>query len=213
MASIDHLPASFRKLLVELRKLPGVGPKTALRYVFALARLPVSERSTLVQAFAIAAKTATRCARCNAVADQEPCVICKNPKRNQNVLCVVARDEDMITLEDTRTYDGLYYVVGSAINPLEGADTVLRVLQPLADRAQKEKPGEIILAFNPDIEGEATIMYLTRLLATSGARITRLARGLPMGSDLEYADPVTLADALSGRREIASVAMLPRNGI
>lgn len=202
MASINHLPSSFRKLLLEFKKLPGVGPKTALRYVFALARLGGAERAALVQAFALAAKTATRCTRCNAISDQNPCVICADSKRNPRTICVVARDEDLITLEEVRAYDGVYHVLGSIINPLEGVEETLRMVKPLIERTQKEKPGEIILAFNPDIEGEATIMYLTRLLTGSGARVTRLARGLPMGSDLEYADPVTLADALAGRRDV-----------
>ncbi len=200
MSSLDHLPSSFRKLLVELKKLPGVGPKTALRYVFALARLTGPERASFIHALSLAARTATRCGRCHAISDQDPCVICAHPKRNPKIICVVARDEDMITLEDTRTYDGLYHVLGSVLNPLENIEATLPILKPLADRVQKEKPGEIILAFNPDIEGEAAIMYLTRMLAGSGARVTRLARGLPMGSDLEYADPVTLSDALAGRK-------------
>ena len=204
MASFDHLPATFRTLMREFKKLPGVGPKTALRYIFAIARLTPADRASFVHALTLAAKTARRCNICQAISDSDPCAICANPKRDRKTICVVAHDEDLLTLEEARAYAGTYHVLGSSLNPLEGTPEDHRQTALLHERVIRDRPIEIILAFNPDIEGEATMMYLARLLAPTGVRITRLARGLPMGSVIEYADPITVADALSGRREVSS---------
>lgn len=203
MASFDHLPATFRNLMREFKKLPGVGPKTALRYIFAIARLSPPERASLVHALTLAAKSARRCTLCQAISDIDPCAICANPKRDRKTICVVAHDEDLLTLEEARAYTGAYHVLGGILNPLDGIPGDHLQTALLCERVARDRPHEIILAFNPDIEGEATMMYLARLLAPTGVRITRLARGLPMGSVIEYADPITVADALAGRREMS----------
>ena len=175
-----------------------------MRYVFALARLSGGERTAFAQALVAAMRNASHCSECRAVSDAPICAICRDPKRDPFTLCVVASDEDAITLEDTKSFTGRYHILGKTFNPLERAATDTLATHELCSRIKKHTIREVVLAFNPDIEGEATIMFLARALGSLGVRLTRLARGLPMGSDLEYADPITLADALSGRREITA---------
>lgn len=190
------------KLIEEFQRFPGVGPKSAQRMAFFV--LGMSEQS--VQQFAHAlvdAKEKVRnCSRCFHMSSIDPCEICINEKRDKHTMCVVAESKDVIALERTREFKGTYHVLTGLISPLEGKGPDQLSIRELVNRVHDEKVEEVILAINPTIEGDATVLYLNHLLKPLGARITRIAFGLPVGADLEYADDVTLTRALEGRREI-----------
>lgn len=194
-------PAPIHNAVAALGKLPGVGPKTALRYVFALLRLQKGELDLLARSIE-ALKYVTTCERCFTYAEANVCDICRDPKRDQTTLCVVAEARDIATIEATGIYGGVYFVLGGVLNPVDGYTPDRLNVKQLQDRLANDKNiEEVILAFSPDVHGETTILYLSRMLKQLGKKTTRLARGLPMGADIEYADEVTLASALSGRSE------------
>ena len=185
-----------------LSKLPGVGPKTALRYTFALLRLPHGELQNLSRAVADLQNIQV-CTTCFTYSETSTCEICTDTKRQNHTLCVIAESRDIATIESTNTFQGRYFVLGGRLNPIEGAtpDTlnVERLFKHIEGRPHIQ---EIILAFSPDVHGETTIMYLARRLKGLNKKVTKLARGLPIGADIEYTDEVTLGDALLGRRDI-----------
>lgn len=196
-----RFPAPIHNAVAALSKLPGVGPKTALRYVFALLRLQNHERSQVAHAVA-ALQHVQVCKTCFTYAEKITCEICSDAKRPNDILCVVAESRDIATIEATDAYRGRYFVLGGTLNPIEGMTPEMLNVAKLMERIEAHPEiTEVILAFSPDVHGETTIMYLSRRLKTLGRRSTRLARGLPMGADIEYTDEVTLGDALLGRRE------------
>jgi len=195
-------PPPLQRLIDHFRTLPGVGPKTAARFAMALLQRTEDELRAFGHAL-VDLKNSTRfCAQCLNLTTQSPCPICANPGRDKNIICVVARPQDLLALEGTGEYRGLYHVLHGTLNPIEGITPAQLRVKELMNRLATQKTTEIILAFNPDMEGEATAIYLTKMIQNQGIKITRLARGLPMGGDLEYADEITLSAALKGRREI-----------
>ncbi|MEK7183357.1 MAG: recombination mediator RecR [Patescibacteria group bacterium] len=194
-------PAPIHNAIAALGKLPGVGPKTALRYAFALLRLQRGELELVARSIE-GLKFVTTCQRCFTYAEATICDICSDQKRNQNLLCVVAEARDIATIEATGIYNGVYLVLGGVLNPVDGFTPDKLNVRELQERLNLDKDiREVILAFSPDVHGETTILYLSRMLKALGKKTTRLARGLPMGADIEYADEVTLASALAGRSE------------
>jgi recombination protein RecR len=187
-------------LINEFSKLPTIGPKTAARLVFYLLNKPRGEAESLADAI-IALKDRVRlCSRCFSITEDDPCEICSDPRRDGSMLCVVAEAKDIYALERTSAYNGRYHVLGGLISPMDGIGPAqLRVTELIA-RIGSEGPTEVIVATNPNAEGEATALYLSRLIAPANVAVTRLAYGLPIGGDLDYADEVTLAKALEGRR-------------
>ena len=193
-------PGPIRDLVASLTKLPSVGPKTALRYAYAILRLSSEERSQFAQAI-LGLKNITHCERCFTHSESTFCEICANGERDTSLLCVVAHPRDVATIESTGVYSGMYFVLGGVLNPLEGQTPETLHVHELVSRTKSPEIKEIILGFSPDVHGETTMLYLSRNLKESGKKMTRLARGLPMGADIEYADEITLSDALAGRRE------------
>jgi recombination protein RecR len=194
-------PLPIQAAQAAFQKLPGVGPKTALRYVFQTLRLSADERLQMVRALQSLDKV-RRCDRCFTYTEQSPCDICTDTTRSDTTLCVVAESRDIATMEATGIYRSRYFVLGGVLNPVDGQTPDKLNVRALAERLKTDPAiQEIILAFSPDVHGETTILYLARLLKPLNKKITRLARGLPMGADIEYADEVTLASALQGRSE------------
>lgn len=200
---MDTTPRAVTQLIEEFHRLPGIGPKTAQRLTFYLLRAPKEQAQSLAQAVLHLKERITTCSICSNIAEENPCAICRDESRDRSMVCVVEEPLDVLALERTREYRGLYHVLHGAISPVEGIGPEDLRIQELLARIQRD-PGirEIVLATNPNLEGEATAMYLERLIKPLGVRLTRLARGLPMGGDLEYADEVTLTRALEGRREV-----------
>jgi recombination protein RecR len=194
-------PAPIHNAIAALGKLPGVGPKTALRYAFALLRLQRGELELVARSIE-GLKFVTTCQRCFTYAEAPICDICSDQKRDQKLLCIVAEARDIATIEATGIYSGIYLVLGGVLNPVDGYTPDRLNVKELQGRLKAEPDiREVILAFSPDVHGETTILYLSRMLKSLGKKTTRLARGLPMGADIEYADEVTLASALAGRSE------------
>lgn len=198
------LPEPLERLVEELQRLPTVGPKTASRLAFHLLAAPDAQVQALAQSLLDVKSKLRTCVRCGHLSDTELCGVCRDPRRDPSVLCVVATTRDLMAVERTREFRGIYHVLGGLISPLDGIGPSELRIQALLDRLEVEVPGEVVLATNPTVAGEATALYLFRLLAARNLRITRLALGLPVGSDLEYADEVTLGRAFAGRREISS---------
>ena len=195
------LARPLARLIDELGTLPGVGPKTAQRLAYHILRTPAPDAEALAAAIRSVKTDLRYCGICFNIAETDPCVICSSDERDAKVVCVVEEPLDVLALERTGHYKGLYHVLHGAISPMEGiGPEELRIRELLGRLA--DGVGEVILATNPNLEGEATAMYLTKLLTPLGAKVTRLARGLPVGGDLEYADEVTLTRALEGRREL-----------
>ena len=189
-------------LIDELGKMPGIGPKSAQRIAFHLLKLPAQDALRLANAIATAKELVRFCSRCFNVSAHEVCNICSDPRRDEGVLCVVEEPRDVVAIEKTREFRGRYHVLQGCLNPIEGiGPEQLRVSELLA-RLEPESVTEVILGTNPNIEGEATAMYLARHLEPAGIKVTRIASGLPVGGDLEYADELTLGRALEGRREV-----------
>ncbi len=189
-------------LIDELGRLPGIGPKSAQRIAFHLLKLPAEDATRLARAIEEAKAKVTFCTRCFNVSEGIECSICSDPRRDASMVCVVEEPRDIVAVEKTGEFKGRYHVLQGAISPIEGiGPEQLRVRELLA-RLEPEGVTEVILATNPNIEGEATAMYLARLLKPLGFRVTRIASGLPVGGDLEYADEVTLGRALEGRRDV-----------
>ncbi|MEK7516025.1 MAG: recombination mediator RecR [Patescibacteria group bacterium] len=195
-------PRAIQDLITHFNQLPGVGPKTALRYAFFVLRNPTEFAQKFAAAIAVIHKATELCGVCYGIDERSPCTICSDPRRDRATLCVVADDQDRHAIETTNEYHGLYHVLGGVLAPLEGMTPETLRIKELLARIGAQKPKEIILAFNPDMDGEGTMLALARILKPQGVRISRLARGLPIGADLEYADQVTLGDALRGRREL-----------
>lgn len=195
-------PAALERLTEQFARLPGVGMKTAQRLAFHVLSMPQEDAQEFADAIMDAKSSVRLCPVCQNLTDQELCPICGDPERDKSVICVVAEPKDVIAMERAREYHGVYHVLHGVISPLNhvGPDD-LRIRELLA-RVASGGVEEIIMATNPDTEGEATAMYLSRLLRPVGVRVTRLAYGIPVGSQLEYADEVTLLRALEGRREI-----------
>lgn len=190
------------ELLEAFQTLPGVGPKTAERYVFSLLRRTHPEIEKFVKAVEKATETVSVCKVCFTVGRMNPCEICSDGRRDGRSLCVVAEPQDIAAIEATGAFRGFYHVLGGTISPLEGTtEEKLRVAE-LVSRVREGNVREIILAFSPNLDGETTILALSAALKRFPVRLTRLARGLPMGAELQYADETTLTDALSGRREV-----------
>ncbi len=194
-------PAPVSRLIDELRKLPGIGPKSAQRIAFHLLRGTKEDATRLSEAVATLLDGVRACSICHAVTDQEVCAHCSDPARSGKTICVVEEPPDVLAIEKTRDFRGRYHVLHGALSPLQGIGPDELRVQTLIERVREGEAEEIILATSPTVEGEATAVYLARLLKPLGVRVTRIAMGVPVGSDLEWADEVTMAKALEGRRE------------
>jgi recombination protein RecR len=201
---MDGAPASVTRLIDAFRRLPTVGPKTAERLTYFLLRNPNNLTTELANALIDLRDKTILCSMCFNLADVDPCHICRNPARDRSVICVVEEPLDILAIERTGEYKGLYHVLHGAISPMERVSAEDLKIRELVERLRSDEVQEIILATNPNMEGDATAMFISRQLAGVGVRITRLARGLPIGGDLEYADQITLTRALEGRREISA---------
>jgi len=189
-------------LIDELTKLPGIGPKTAQRLALFILKLPKSEAAKLASAIIDAKEKTFYCSVCSNLTDKDPCQICQDHRRDRSLLCVVEDPRDVVALEKTHTFKGLYHVLQGALSPMEGIGPDNLRIKELLSRLTGGGVEEVILATNPNVEGEATALYLAKLLKPFEVKVTRLAHGLPVGGDLEYADQVTLTHAFAGRREI-----------
>ncbi|MDA8209404.1 MAG: recombination mediator RecR [Actinomycetota bacterium] len=194
---------SMQNLIDEFSKLPGIGPKSAQRIAFYLLRADAVESSRLAEAITVAKASARWCKQCFNLSETELCSICADPSRDQGVICVVEEPKDVIAVERTREFNGLYHVLQGSLNPIEGIGPDQIKVKELLGRLAAHDVKEVIICTNPNIEGEATSMYLARLISPSGITVSRIASGLPVGGDLEYADELTLGRALEGRREVA----------
>ncbi len=196
-------PRALNKLINELGKLPGIGGKTAQRLAFHILSLSDYEAESLADAIVSAKKNLRYCSECGNLTDQDKCLICSDATRDRSVICVVETPQDLMAMERIREYRGLYHVLHGAISPAEGIGPNDINLKSLITRLQaSDEVKEIIIATNPNIEGEATAMYISRLIKPAGIKVTRIAHGIPVGGDLEYADEVTLLKAIEGRREL-----------
>jgi recombination protein RecR len=194
-------PAPVARLIDELRALPGIGPKSAQRIAFHLLKAPKEDAERLASAIAGLLAGIRTCSICNAITDRETCVTCADVSRSDRVICVVEEPHNLLAVERTRDYRGRYHVLHGALSPLQGVGPDELKVQGLLDRIRAGGVEEVILATSPTVEGEATAAYLARMLKPLGVRVTRIAMGVPVGSDLEWADEVTMAKALEGRRE------------
>ncbi len=192
----------IERLVQELNKLPGIGPKSAQRLAYYLLRSPEEYASLLSDAIMAVKREITLCSVCFNVTDSNPCRICRNDERDRSKVCIVEQPQDILALEHTRIYKGLYHVLHGAISPTEGVGTEDIRIKELLERLKDSPVEEVILATNTNLEGEQTALYLHRLISPLEIKVTRLARGLPFGTELEYADDVTLSRALEGRSEI-----------
>jgi recombination protein RecR len=193
---------SVTQLIEELMRLPGVGEKTAQRLAFHLLKVPKPEAEALALSILAVKEKIRRCSQCYGITEAEPCQICSDPKRDRSLLSVVEEAADIFAFEKLREYRGLYHVLGGALSPLEGVGPEDLMIPQLLTRLQSGEIQEVIVATNPNLEGEATAMYLAKVLKPLAVKVTRLAHGLPIGSALEYADEVTLLKSLEGRREL-----------
>ena len=192
----------IQDLIDELSRLPGIGPKSAQRLAFHLVKAPADEARRLAAAIERAKQLMSFCRECGNVAEGERCRICRDPGRDPSVICVVEEPKDVAAIEKAGVVKGRYHVLGGAISPLDGVGPEDLRVNELLERVQRDGVVEVILATNPNLEGNATAMYVAALLKPAGVRVTRLASGLPVGGDLEYADEITLGQALEGRREM-----------
>lgn len=190
------------RLIAELNKLPGVGPKTAQRLAFHLLYRPAEEVRALAEAILEAKEKIRYCSICGNLTDKDPCLICQDDSRDNSIICVVEEPRDLVALEKTGQFRGRYHVLHGAISPMEGIGPEKLRIRELLERLKDNSVREVVLATNADVEGEATALYLAKILKTVGVKVTRLAYGIPVGGDLEYADEVTLARAFTGRREM-----------
>ncbi|MBI4513596.1 MAG: recombination protein RecR [Gemmatimonadetes bacterium] len=188
-------------LVDEFARLPGIGRRTALRLTYFLLRSAPDDARRLARAIDAVAERVHPCSVCGNLTEEDPCRICASPQRDRSVICVVEEPSDIAAIEASGEYRGVYHVLGGRLSPLDGIGPDELAVTPLLDRV-REGVAEVILATNPSVDGEATATYVHRVLAPLGVRVTRLARGLPVGGDLEYADGVTIAQALAGRREM-----------
>ena len=199
---MNYYAAPIAKLIEELSKLPGVGSKTAQRLAFHLIDMQIGEVENLAGAIVNAKRQIKYCTVCCNITDSDLCSICESHKRDSAMICVVEDSRDVVAMEKTKEFKGLYHVLHGAISPMEGIGPDNIRIKELLKRISDTEIKEIILATNPNIEGEATAMYISRLVKPLGIKVTRIAHGIPVGGDLEYADEVTLMKALEGRREL-----------
>ena len=201
---IGFVPAAepVSQLIEELGKLPGIGPKSAARLAYYLLRMPEAEARALAEAIIAVKDKTVLCSSCQNITDSDPCTICTSEERDHSIICVVEEPLDILALERTGRYKGLYHVLHGVLSPMDGIGPEDLKIKELLERIKTGSVKEVILATNPNLEGEATAMYIQKLLSPLGLRLTRLARGLPVGGDLEYADEVTLTHALEGRQEM-----------
>ena len=195
------LPDPLIRLIEQLQRLPGIGPKGAQRLAFHLLKTPRDETERLVEAVRDVKEQVTYCSLCNNITDVDPCAFCNNTDRDHHVICVVEEPQNVGAIEKTRECKGVYHVLMGALSPLQGIGPDDLKIKGLLGRVTNGV-SEVILATNPNVEGEATAIYLARLLKPLGVRVTRIAMGVPVGSDLEYADEVTMHKAMEGRREV-----------
>jgi recombination protein RecR len=189
-------------LVGELARLPGIGRKTALRLAFHILKSPDDEAQRLARGILTVREKIRACGECGNLTEVTPCDICTSQRRDTTTVCVVEEASDIMAIERTGEYRGLYHVLGGRLSPLDGVGPAELNVAPLLQRVGAGVVREVVLATNPSVEGEATALYLNKLIAPLGVRVTRIARGLPVGGDLEYADGVTIAEALHGRREV-----------
>jgi recombination protein RecR len=194
---------AVQELIDELGRLPGIGPKSAQRIAFHILEADAEDMKRLVSAITMVKERVKFCTICGNVAEQETCSICRDPRRDPSIICVVEESKDVVAIERTRSYRGRYHVLGGAINPIAGIGPEQLRIRELLNRLSDEQIQEIIIATDPNLEGEATATYLARMLKTIGIQVTRLASGLPVGGDLEYADEITLGRAFEGRRTVS----------
>jgi recombination protein RecR len=190
------------RLVKELARLPGIGEKTAQRLAFHILKAGPGYAGDLAAAISAVVRDVSLCSSCQTLTDRDPCAICSDPRRDARTLCVVEGVPDLVAIERTHEFRGRYHVLHGALSPLDGIGPGDLKIRELLVRLEKEPADEVVVATNPDVEGEATALYLTKLLKPLGVKVTRIAQGVPMGGDLEYADQVTLARALAGRREL-----------
>jgi len=195
-------PPAVTELVDELKKLPGVGQKTAERLSFFILRGPTERALRLAQAIKNVKEKIILCSQCHGITEKDPCDICQDPKRDRTQICVVEEPHDVYILENMGQYKGVYHVLMGVISPLDGIGPSELTIESLKERVEKGGVAEVILATNPDMEGESTAAYIARVLKTCSVKVTRIARGLPIGSDIEYADSVTLMKSLEGRSEM-----------
>jgi recombination protein RecR len=199
---LDDLAPPLSALISELEKLPTVGPKTAARLAFYLLSAPKEDAEALSRAILSVKEKVRFCSRCFSLTEADPCSICSDVRRDGTTLCVVGEAKDVYAIERTMSYRGRYHVLGGLISPIEGVGIEQLRIKELVDRVRNERITEVIIATNPNAEGESTALYLARLLAPLGVKVTRLAYGLPIGGDLDYADEITLTRAIEGRRTL-----------
>lgn len=199
---MKQYPRPLAKLINELSKLPGIGYKSAQRLAFHILSLEDNEAKGLADAITEAKSEMKYCSVCGNLTDQDSCVICSDNSRREDIICVVESPRDVAAMERIKEFDGLYHVLNGVISPMDGIGPDDINLKSLIKRLQEKDIKEVIVATNPNIEGEATAMYIARLLKPAGIKVTRIAHGLPVGGDLEYADEVTLLKAVEGRREL-----------
>jgi recombination protein RecR len=198
---LDFYPVAIEKLIEEFAKLPGIGYKTAQRLTLYVLNLPKEEVEEFANALVKARGTIKYCSVCGNFTDSDPCAICSNPSRDKETICVVEEPKDIMAIERVREYNGVYHVLHGVISPMSGKGPDAIRLRELISRT-KDDIKEIIVATNPNVDGEATAMYISKLLKPLGIKVTRIAHGIPVGGELEYADEVTLSKALEGRKEI-----------
>jgi recombination protein RecR len=190
------------RLIEELGRLPGIGPKSASRLAYFLLRASREQALALAEAILEVKERVVLCSRCFNITESDPCEMCRDPGRDQRLICVVEEPLDALALERTGEYRGLYHILHGAISPVDGIGPDKLRIRELLDRVDRDRPEEVILATNPNIEGDATAMYIARQLVSKGITVSRPASGLPVGGDLEYADEITLGRALAGRRAL-----------
>ncbi len=199
---MDYYAAPIARLIQEFSKLPGIGRKTAQRLAFYVLNMKKTDAEGLSEAILEARQKTKYCSQCANITDIDPCAICRNERRRQDIICVVESPRDVVAMERTKEFNGVYHVLHGAISPMEGIGPEEIRIKELLKRLQNIEVKEVILATNPNVEGEATAMYISKLIKPMGVKTTRIAHGIPIGGDLEYADEVTLSKALEGRREI-----------
>ncbi|HWQ28425.1 MAG TPA: recombination mediator RecR [Dehalococcoidia bacterium] len=194
--------APVARLIDEFHKLPGIGPKSAQRLTYHLLRMPIEDARALAAAIIELKEKTVLCTVCQNVTEEDPCRVCRDDRRDHGLICVVEEPLDVLAIERTRQFHGVYHVLHGVISPMDGVGPEQLKIRELEDRVRGGEVREVIMATNPNLEGEATALYVSRLLEPLNVRVTRLARGLPAGADLEYADDVTLARALEHRQEV-----------
>lgn len=199
---MDNYALPVQRLIEEFEKLPGIGRKTAQRLAFHVLNLPIEKVRNFATALIEAKEKTVSCSICGNLTDTDPCRICTSPKRDHGIICVVQSPRDVVAMERVREYKGVYHVLNGLISPLDGTGPDDINIKSLIKRVAHNKVSEVILATNPNVEGEATAIYISKILKPMGVKTTRIAQGISVGGDLEYADEITLYKSLEGRREI-----------